>query len=222
MSKTIWTYDICLAEAKKYTSRHDFEKNCLGAYQACWRNKWIDKVCGHMLTRSQAVSRGQTIWTINLCHEQALRYKTKKEFELGSKNAYKAAVRNKWIDQICTHMPQYAMVDATKHEVNSVHKPMIEIVSKLGFIVHKEYKLSKCSRIDLKLSHPKLKKNILIELKRSDMLNMDKSQISRYKKLSKQKRHNCSHLFFVDPQGKHKKHGFISFEQLETELKGLI
>ena len=44
------------------------------------------------------------VWTKEKCLEEALKYKTKKEFQMGSKNAYYGAHRHGWIDEICTHM----------------------------------------------------------------------------------------------------------------------
>lgn len=43
-------------------------------------------------------------WTIELCHNEALKYETRKEFEINSKKAYVAAVKYKWLSDICLHM----------------------------------------------------------------------------------------------------------------------
>lgn len=42
-------------------------------------------------------------WTIEKCHEEALKYKSRKEFQLNSP-AYYRANRNNWLDIICGHM----------------------------------------------------------------------------------------------------------------------
>lgn len=62
----------------------------------------------------------------------------------------------------------------------------------------------------------------MIELKRSDRLNLGKNQIDRYTELYKLPEHNASHIFFVDPDGAHADYGFISFKELERRLKSII
>lgn len=43
-------------------------------------------------------------WTKELCHEEALKYKTRNEFYLKKNNIYAAAQRYGWLDDICKHM----------------------------------------------------------------------------------------------------------------------
>lgn len=43
-------------------------------------------------------------WTKERCHEEALKYKTKSEFERYSSSAYNISLRKKWINDICGHM----------------------------------------------------------------------------------------------------------------------
>ena len=48
---------------------------------------------------------GNTIkWTKENCIKEALKYKTRTEFKHGSEGAYNSSIRNKWINDICTHM----------------------------------------------------------------------------------------------------------------------
>jgi hypothetical protein len=47
---------------------------------------------------------GNIKWTKEKCYEEALKYNTKKDFELQNKRAYSAAYRHKWLDEICLHM----------------------------------------------------------------------------------------------------------------------
>lgn len=44
------------------------------------------------------------IWTKEKCMFEALKYETRYQFQLKSKGAYSAAFRNKWLDEICSHM----------------------------------------------------------------------------------------------------------------------
>ena len=40
-------------------------------------------------------------WTKEKCAEEALKYKSRSEFKKNNTNAYKASVRNGWLDDIC-------------------------------------------------------------------------------------------------------------------------
>ena len=46
MAKSKWNYDTCLEEARKYKSRGEFQKKCMGAYVAAFRNGWLDDCIG--------------------------------------------------------------------------------------------------------------------------------------------------------------------------------
>lgn len=43
-------------------------------------------------------------WTKELCHKEALKYNTRKKFQIGYRNAYAAAQRNGWLNDVCQHM----------------------------------------------------------------------------------------------------------------------
>ena len=37
-----WTYEACLEESKKYKTRTEFKKGCVGTYDKSCKQKWID------------------------------------------------------------------------------------------------------------------------------------------------------------------------------------
>jgi len=43
-------------------------------------------------------------WTKEKCHEESLKYKSREEFRKNHSSAYSASIRNKWLDEICSHM----------------------------------------------------------------------------------------------------------------------
>ncbi len=43
-------------------------------------------------------------WTIEKCQEEAIKYKTKKDFRKNSISSYNTSYINKWLDKICKHM----------------------------------------------------------------------------------------------------------------------
>ena len=108
-------------------------------------------------------------------------------------------------------------------ELNIVHPMAVKMVQKLGFKVEPNYKLGKQSIIDLRLSHTKLDFTIGTELKQSEKFHdYSKDQKQRYTSKSKLKQHNMMYIFFADPVGAHKKHGFISFKELSHSLKQIL
>jgi hypothetical protein len=87
--------------ASHYNTRQDLKKNNEKAYQAAHHNGWIDDVCSHMLEPS--IGR-RVYWTFEMTKVEALKYRTREEFNRGSCGAYGAAKRNKWLPGVCGHM----------------------------------------------------------------------------------------------------------------------
>ena len=88
MKKIIWTYEKCKEEASKYSSRNEFREGDYKAYQAAWKNGWLDEFYGEKF-----------FWTYKRCKEEAQKYSSRSEFSRGNSNAYKAALRNHWLDE---------------------------------------------------------------------------------------------------------------------------
>ena len=100
MTKRIkWTYEKVRVEALKYNSRWEFQLSDRKAYSAATRNKWLDKVCSHMLAKCKT-------WTFEETRDAATKYNTRLKFAVGSKNAYQAATHNGWLNKICGHMEE--------------------------------------------------------------------------------------------------------------------
>lgn len=43
-------------------------------------------------------------WTFEKCKEEALKYKTKKEYYTNNNPSYRSALKNDWLDEITSHM----------------------------------------------------------------------------------------------------------------------
>lgn len=99
-----WTKERCAEEALNFETLKDFQKNSGSAYQAAHRNKWLEEICSHMERAVGRVRKPKNFWTKARCSEEALKFKTLKDFREGSNGAYNAAYRNKWLDEICSHM----------------------------------------------------------------------------------------------------------------------
>lgn len=96
-----WTKELCANEAKKYKSRSEFQKLNRGAYYRAMKNKWLDDICKHMQTIKR-VEYGY--WNKENCKNEALKYKTKREFKLKSNGAYDASKKNGWLEELSHHM----------------------------------------------------------------------------------------------------------------------
>ena len=99
----IWTFEKCKNEALKYERRIDFARKSESAYNAARRYRWLEKICKHMLNvRKHYKPVGY--WTKNRCKKEALKYNKRNEFSEKSSGAYMACLKNKWLNEVCTHM----------------------------------------------------------------------------------------------------------------------
>jgi hypothetical protein len=95
-----WTKEKCLNEALKFRTKSEFEKNSPAACSAARKNKWFNNICSHI----ENIYKPDGYWTKEMCYKEALKYKTRKEFQNKSKSTYNIALKNKWLDNICGHM----------------------------------------------------------------------------------------------------------------------
>jgi len=95
-----WDYDSCKKEALKYKTRNEFRKGSRGAYILSCKNGWLNDICGHMVE----LRKPNGYWTKKNCLQESLKYKTRLEFQKGSSGAYDASWKNKWLDELCSHM----------------------------------------------------------------------------------------------------------------------
>lgn len=51
-----------------------------------------------------ALGASEQFWTKELCHAEALKYKSRSEFYYKNNKVYAAALRYKWLNDICAHM----------------------------------------------------------------------------------------------------------------------
>lgn len=94
-----WTKSECEIEASKYKTRNEFAKRSRNAYQASIKNGWLDEISSHMVSPYKL-----SYWTKETCREEALKYKTRRQFMLNSRVAYNKSIKNGWLNEICSHM----------------------------------------------------------------------------------------------------------------------
>jgi hypothetical protein len=95
-----WNKSKCHKESLKYDTRTNFQKNSGSAYTIACKNNWLDEICSHMILKQ----RPNGYWNKKLCHIEALKYKSRTEFQKKSSPAYDYAIRRKWMNDICKHM----------------------------------------------------------------------------------------------------------------------
>lgn len=96
----IWTYERCKEEAMIYNNRTDFKNKSGGAYSSAYMNNWLDDICSQM-NKKQHI---QNYWTLKKCQKEALKYNSKKDYSNLSHGSYSSALKNGWLDDICSHM----------------------------------------------------------------------------------------------------------------------
>lgn len=106
-----WTKERCQARAILYQSKKEFKLNDGSAYTTSVREGWLSEICQHMTTPIP-----KRKWTYDKLKETAMLYATKNEFKKNAPSAYTTAVREKLINDICSHMTIIAMF----HVIHSI------------------------------------------------------------------------------------------------------
>jgi hypothetical protein len=83
-----------MAEARKYSTKEEFQKGNITAFLAAHRYGYIDDM--DWLVRQKQHKKGY--WTYKHIEEEALKYNTKSEFFKGNQTAYRAALKMGVID----------------------------------------------------------------------------------------------------------------------------
>ena len=96
-----WTYEKCKEIISTLNKIVDLYKKYPGAYQACMKNNWTDELCINLQKRK---SKPSGYWSIEKCKEEALKYKTKKEFRENNISSYTISNKLKIMEEICRHM----------------------------------------------------------------------------------------------------------------------
>jgi hypothetical protein len=92
-----YTLQRCKASAARFETRTSWAKGDRGAYDAAYRNKWIEECCGHMRYEWRRRS-------LDECKRIAQAYPTRWAWERGDEASYAAARRNGWTVECCAHM----------------------------------------------------------------------------------------------------------------------
>lgn len=90
-----YTYEICAELSKLFTKRIDFHKAHVTAYDKIKKMGW-DELLSHM---EYGYGHFNKKWDYKTCKEEASKYKTRTTFSDSNESAYKAALKNGWLDE---------------------------------------------------------------------------------------------------------------------------
>lgn len=95
-----WTYNRIKEEIERkgYKTKKEFKINNSIAYNAAYKNGWLDELCqGMKVLRRKKFSKKECILV-------AKSYKYIVDFEKADQAIYNAARKNGWLDEVCAHM----------------------------------------------------------------------------------------------------------------------
>lgn len=101
MPKGYWdNLENCKNEALKYTTNGNWQKHSPLSYRWASKNNWLEECVSHM--NSERKPNGY--WTLELCKDEANKFKTKVEWRLTSRASFAKANKEGWLAICCEHM----------------------------------------------------------------------------------------------------------------------
>lgn len=118
-----WTLEMCQLEASKYVDMGDFFVHSRFAYIAADKNGWLDIICAHMPSSKR-------YWTLDRIKEDIRinKYKSRSDFAKKNEPAYRSALYNGWLDNLCSYMKIIRRKKFTKIDCIKASKPYDFIV----------------------------------------------------------------------------------------------
>lgn len=95
-----WNKALCLKVSATFNTMSQFQLEEGSAYNFAARNNFLDEIRKGMKQHRKP----KWYWSFANCQSEAIKFKTRTEFQKKSRGAYKSAYRNKWLDDICSHM----------------------------------------------------------------------------------------------------------------------
>lgn len=95
-----WTKERCHQEALKYNSISDLQKANETVCNIARKKGFMEEICSHM----KRLIKPSGYWNKERCHEVALKYQSRSEFQKNDHTVYQAARSKGFLDDICGHM----------------------------------------------------------------------------------------------------------------------
>lgn len=91
----------CIEKIKECKTVYEFKKRFYQYYTASINNNWYDDL---KLIINSRLKKNNGYWTKEQCQNVALKCEYRKEFQIKFHSAYSKALKNNWLDEICSHM----------------------------------------------------------------------------------------------------------------------
>ena len=150
-------YEHCMEEAKKYSTRNEFQEKNAVAYSYTHKNGWMDD-CVWFVNGYKIMGKRKTKWTYDTCYKEAQKYKTKVELEKNNGTVYNLAQKNNWMKDYTwfeeTRKPngywtkercfEAAKECKTRSEFQKTHKSAYSYANKNGWLKDYTWFEEKC------------------------------------------------------------------------------
>lgn len=154
-----WTTSSLRKEAKKYSSRGQFQKESAGAYQTARMRGILNEICGHMFVYTKKGKQNPRYrWTDEALQRAALKYSHRQEFRNNNYPAYLACKRRKILNNVCSHMK--AMVSLMEHELREIIRRIFPSTIKLRDVHVKIKRRPYIKGFEIDIFVPELNKGI--------------------------------------------------------------
>jgi hypothetical protein len=217
-SRKKWKKDEALKEVLKFKTKSELFEKEKGLYGAIKRMGLEEIAFAHMKDTSTILSENQTYWNKERCHEVALKYKGRYDFQVNERGAYGSALRQGFLDEICNHMDENLTLRERKYQDKLFRKLKIKYPN---IKIYQEYSIkikNRKARLDIFIEADNI--NIPIEIKHDKSYHYPKEieeQINKYNNYFKDK-HDTIDVILMSPKGKYG----ISERELLSKLDNLI
>jgi predicted GIY-YIG superfamily endonuclease len=89
-----WSLEKCIEESKKHKTYIEFQTKSSSAYGAALKNDWLKLIKSNF----KNIKKPNGYWTFELCKNEAIKYKNKRQFSIGCSGAHDASYKNDWLD----------------------------------------------------------------------------------------------------------------------------
>ncbi len=96
--KNVWTYEKCLNLALTCKSKNEFRRLYVNAFNASYRNKWLDNICKEANLVNIYKEKGY--WTFERVKEALKECESSAEFKEKYNVAYTIAYKRGWLDKL--------------------------------------------------------------------------------------------------------------------------
>lgn len=103
-----YTKEYCQIIASNYPTKGQFKKNEPYVYHASWSHNWLIDFYG---------PRKNSIWTLDKCKEESLKYTSRRELKINNKICYNFIAHNSWQKECFSHYPNEKLKKITKEEI---------------------------------------------------------------------------------------------------------